>query len=92
MLQQQTHQWDVPFWVPISVGSVCLRPSPDVNQNNVPLVWRTSVRYLGLTITSNLCWNNHCKIISAKATRCLNFLRHTLWGATPFVKSIGALY
>jgi len=56
--------------------------------NNVPLVWRTSVHYLGLIITSNLCWTNHCKIISAKATRCLNFLRHTLWSATPFVKSI----
>jgi len=64
--------------------------------SQLPIVWimyqlygvHTSVHYLGLTITSNMCWTNHCKIISAKATRCLNFLRHTLWGATPFVKSI----
>jgi len=38
--------------------------------------------------TTNLCWSKHCKIIAAKATKCLNYLRHTLWGATPQVKSI----
>ena len=56
--------------------------------NGVPLRWSTSVRYLGLHITSNLCWSKHCVIIAAKATKCLNYLRHTLWGATPQVNSL----
>jgi len=38
--------------------------------------------------TTNLCWSKHCKIIAAKATKCLNYSWHTLWGATPQVKSI----
>ena len=53
--------------------------------NGVPLPWSTSVHYLGLHITSNLCWSKHCV---AKATKCLNYLRHTLWDATPQVKSL----
>jgi len=56
--------------------------------NNVPLIWSISVQYLGLTITSNLCWTKHCKIISAKAAKCFNYLRYILWSATPTVKSI----
>ena len=56
--------------------------------NSVPLRWSSSVRYLGLHFTTNLSWSKHCKIIAAKATKCLNYLRHTLWGATPQVKSI----
>ena len=56
--------------------------------NGVPLQWSTSVRYLGLHITSNLRWSKHCDIIAAKATKCLNYLRHTLWGTTPQVKSL----
>ena len=55
--------------------------------NDIPLRWSTSIRYLRLHITTNLCWSIHCKIIAAKATKCLNYLRHTLWGAPPQVKS-----
>ena len=42
--------------------------------NGVSLRWSTSVRYLGLHITSNLCWSKHCVIIAAKATKCLTHL------------------
>ena len=41
----------------------------------MPLHWSTSVLYLGLHITSNLCWSNHCKL-------------YTLWGANPQIKSM----
>ena len=58
----------------------------------MPLRWSTSVCYLGLHITSNLCWFNHCKNVAAKATKCLNYLQHTLWGATPQVKSMAYRY
>ena len=49
--------------------------------NDIPLRWSTSICYLGLHITTNLCWSKYCKIIAAKATKCLNYLHHTLWGA-----------
>ena len=55
--------------------------------NDIPLQWSISVCSLGLHITTNLCWSKHCKIIAAKATKCLNYLCHTLWGAPPQVKS-----
>jgi len=50
----------------VSISNKCLPISATYCVNNVPLVWRTSIRYMGLIITSNLCWTNHCKIISAK--------------------------
>ena len=55
--------------------------------NDIPLQWSTSVRYLRLHSTTNLCWSKHCKIIAARTTKCLNYLRHTLWSAPPQVKS-----
>ena len=32
--------------------------------------------------------SDHCKYVSAKASKSLNFLRHTLWGATTEAKSM----
>ena len=56
--------------------------------NNTPLSWRSIVRYLGIYINSTLSWSAHCKAVAAKATKCLNFLRHTMWGATPAAKAM----
>ena len=46
------------------------------------------MRYLGIYINSTLSWSAHCKAVAAKATKCLNFLRHTMWGATPAAKAM----
>ena len=56
--------------------------------NSAPLSWRSVVRYLGIYINSTLSWSDHCKVVAAKATKCLNFLRHTMWGATPAAKAM----
>ena len=46
------------------------------------------MKYLGIYINSTLSWSAHCKAVAAKATKCLNFLRHTMWGATPAAKAM----
>ena len=46
--------------------------------NHSPLAWRSAVKYLGVLLRSNLSWSDHCKHVSAKASKTLNFLRHTL--------------
>ena len=56
--------------------------------NHSPLAWRSAVKYLGVLLWSNLSWSDHCKHVSAKASKTLNFLRHTLWGATTEAKSM----
>ena len=38
----------------------------------------SSTIYLGITITSDLKWNTHIDLITAKATRVLNFIRRNL--------------
>jgi len=45
------------------------------------------VRYLGVLVDSKLSWTEHCKYISAKATRSLKFLRHCLYNASTSIKS-----
>ena len=41
--------------------------------NSAPLSWRSVVRYLGIYINSTLSWSDRCKVVAAKATKCLNF-------------------
>ena len=43
------------------------------------------MKYLGVFFQSNL---SCCKYVAAKASKSLNFLRHTLWGATTEAKSM----
>ena len=38
-------------------------------------------------LQSNLSWSSQCKFVSAKASKLLNYLRHTLWDATADAKS-----
>ena len=40
------------------------------------------------SIQSYVPWSDHCKHVSAKASKVLNFLCHTLWGATTEAKSV----
>ena len=60
--------------------------------NHSPLAWRSTVKYLGVLLRSNLSWSDHCKHVSAKASKTLNFLRRTLWGATTEAKSLAYKY
>ena len=50
--------------------------------NGSQLDWHTSIRYLGVHITSTLSWNVHCSKIAAKATRVLNFLWRTMYSCS----------
>ena len=38
-------------------------------------------------VDCKLNWNEHCRYVSAKATRSLNFLRHCLYNASSLIKS-----
>ena len=37
--------------------------------NHSPLAWRSAVKYLGVLLRSNLSWSDHCKHVSAKASK-----------------------
>ena len=63
-------------------------PTFDYNLKGISLSWKPLVHYLGIYINCKLGWSDHCKIIAAKATRCLNFLRHTMWSAPRSAKSL----
>ena len=51
----------------------------------------SSATYLGISISDNLSWNNHCDIICKKANSTLGLLRRILSGCTPEVKSTAYL-
>ena len=44
------------------------------------------VRYHGVLVDSKLNWNEHCRYVSAKATRSLNFLQHCLYNSSTLIK------
>ena len=45
-----------------------------------------SIKYLGITITSDLRWNTHVSIVCTKANRTLGFLRRNLYSCRQEVK------
>ena len=45
-----------------------------------------SIKYLGVTITSDLRWNTHVSNVCTKANRTLGFLRRNLYSCTQEVK------
>ena len=47
--------------------------------NSSPLSWKSTVNYLGVMFHSNLSWSEQCKFVSAKASKLLNFPRHSLY-------------
>ena len=70
------------------ISRKCCPTKFDYNIRGTSLSWKPLVRYLGVYINSKLDWTDHCKITAAKATRCLNFLRHTMWSAPQSAKSL----
>ena len=63
-------------------------PTFDYNLKRISLSWKPLVHYLGIYINCKLDWSDHCKVIAPKATRCLNFLQHTMWSAPRSAKSL----
>ena len=45
-----------------------------------------SIKYLGVTITSDLKWNSHIRNVCSKANRTLGFLRRNLFSCPQDVK------
>ena len=74
------------------ISNKCKAISFEYFVNHSPLAWRSTVKYLGVLLHSNLSWSDHCKHVSAKASKTLNFLRCTLWGATTEAKSMAYKY
>ena len=47
--------------------------------------------YLGVIITSNLKWNDHCQYVVHRATQSLNRLRRAMYGCTDRAKALAYL-
>ena len=45
-----------------------------------------SIKYLGVTITSDLKWNSHIRDVCSRANRTLGFLRQNLFSCPQDVK------
>ena len=52
------------------------------------VAWSNRVKYLGVVITSNLKWNDHCQHIVQKVTQSLSQLRRTMYGCTGKAKAL----
>jgi len=62
--------------------------APSYHLGPSPLTVVDSYTYLGITISSDLRWENHVTTVSAKATRVLNFVRRNIYGCTPDAKEL----
>ena len=49
--------------------------------------WSNLVCYLGVNVNSKLRWSSHCQIISAKAIKTLNCIKHLMFGCSREAKS-----
>ena len=63
----------------IVISNKCSPPLPSYHLDSSAISHHPVVRYLGVFVDSNLNWNEHCKYVSAKVSRSLNFLRHRLY-------------
>ena len=59
--------------------------------NNITLPWRSVVKYLR-RCSYQFSSSDHCNIVVARATRCSNFLCHTIWGVTTAAKAMACKY
>ena len=67
-----------------TVGKIPLPTLSVLEGNNLENV--ESIKYLGVTITSDLRWNTHVSNVCTKANRTLGFLRRNLYSCTQEVK------
>ena len=55
------------------------------------VAWCSKVKYLGVVITSNLKWNEHCQCIVQRATQSLNRIRRGMYDCTGKAKTLAYL-
>jgi len=67
------------------ISNKCKTIPFDYAINVTTLIWKSTVKYPGVMLQSNLSRSK--KFVSAKASKLLSYLRHTLWGATADAKS-----
>ena len=77
---------------PTKCDSICIlyKCSPPLAQYQLggqPLHSKSSLRYLGIYINSHLKWNDQVRFATAKASRILNLLRHSLYTCPLSVKA-----
>jgi hypothetical protein len=58
----------------------------DYRLHNVTLAVTDSVKYLGVTLSNNLTWNDHISETTNKASRSLGFLKRNLQVNSPQIK------
>ena len=63
-------------------------PLPPYHLDSSAISHHPVVRYLGVLVDSKLNCNEHCKCVSAKASKLLNFLCHCLYNSSISIKSI----
>ena len=56
--------------------------------NGVTLSTVKSIKYLGVTISSDLCWNDHIDNITTKANKTLSFVRRNIKISSPRLKTM----
>ena len=57
------------------------------NIGSVLVTWSSKMKYLGVVITSNLKWNDHCQHIVHRATQSLKQLWRVMYGCTDAAKT-----
>ena len=78
---------------PSKCDSLCISykhspPSAQYRLGGHQLSTKSTIRYLGIYINSHLKWSDHVKCITAKSSRTLNHLRHTLYTCPSSVKAV----
>ena len=71
-----------PLYIPFTY---CIGSTPG------PVTWCDKVKYLGVVITSNLKWNNHCQHVVHRATQSLNQPCRPMYGCTDRAKALAYL-
>ena len=66
----------------LSMNRSKVKPAVNYFLDDQPLSLVDSHTYLGITICSDLRWQNHTSNISAKASRILNFVRRNVYGCS----------
>ena len=72
----------------LSISRLRLRPVPAYKIGPDHLTAVDSYPYLGVTISSDLCWNIHINNVCARATRTLNFIGRNIYRCPPDSKSL----
>jgi len=91
----QVYAWSCKWLLnlnPSKCDSICISykrslPLAKYTLGNQPLSTKSTLWYLGIYINSHLEWNDHVKLITAKASRTLNYLRHSLYTCPLSVKA-----